>query len=249
MHGRLRAEPRAVVARRRPAGLQRQAPRPRLAAVRGDHGRSDQARPGDRRRRGEPDDQRAGGVHAGQRVHPRRVGGSRVLRGRGILCPRDCRCRRDRAADGPLDRRRRAGARSLEDGHPPVRRPVPEPGVHARPDDRGLRDLLRHPLPERGAPGGPAAAPVAGLRAARGARCGLRREVRLGATELVRPQRGPRARGTSPAWLGRRALVDRDRRRGARHARDRRAVRRELVCQDRGRRGGCLRVPPAALRE
>ena len=59
---------------------------------------------------------------------------------------------------------------------------------------------------------------LAGLRAARGARCGLRREVRLGATELVRPQRGPRARGASPAWLGRRALVDRDRRRGARHA-------------------------------
>ena len=44
MHGRLRAQPGAVVARRRPAGLQRQAARARLAAVRGDHGRRGPAR-------------------------------------------------------------------------------------------------------------------------------------------------------------------------------------------------------------
>ena len=42
--------------------------------------------------------------------------------------------------------------------------------VDARPDDRGLLDLLRHPLPQRGAPGRPAAADVADVRAARGPR-------------------------------------------------------------------------------
>ena len=36
--------------------------------------------------------------------------------------------------------------------------PVPPQALHARPDGRGLRDLLRHPLPERGAPGRPAVA-------------------------------------------------------------------------------------------
>ena len=77
--------------------------------------------------------------------------------------------------------------------------------------DRELRDLLRHPLPERGARGRPAAAHVADVRGARGARCRVRREVRLGASELVRAQRGrPAVRRTGGArgaaaagWAGR----------------------------------------------
>ena len=44
-----------------PARLQRQAARARLAALRGDHGRRRPARPGDRRRRDQPDDQRTRG--------------------------------------------------------------------------------------------------------------------------------------------------------------------------------------------
>ena len=43
--------------------------------------------------------------------------------------------------------------------------PVRLAGVHPRSDVRDLRDLLRHPLPQRGAPGRTAAARVAGLRA------------------------------------------------------------------------------------
>ena len=131
----------------------------------------------------------------GQRVHPRRERGPRLLRRRRVLRPRDRRRRRDRPPGGELDRRRRARARPLEDGHPPVRRPVLAVArVDAGPDDRGLRDLLRHPLPERGAPGRPAAPDGADVRPARRARRRLRREVRLGAPELVRAERDDRAR-------------------------------------------------------
>ena len=51
VHGRLRARPGAVVARRRPGGLQRPAARAGLAALRVDHGGRDPPRPGDRGRR------------------------------------------------------------------------------------------------------------------------------------------------------------------------------------------------------
>ena len=64
--------------------------------------------------------------------------------------------------------------------------------LHARPLDRELRDLLRHPLPERGTPG---RAPAADCRRpttilARPRR-GVRREVGLGAPELVRRRTPP----------------------------------------------------------
>ena len=99
----------------------------------------------------QPGHQRARGLHAGQRVHPRRVRRPRVL-GRGrVLGARHRRRGRDRPAGGELDRRGRARARPLEDGHPPVRGGVSVAGVHAGSLDRELRDLLRHPLPERGA--------------------------------------------------------------------------------------------------
>ena len=71
VHGRLRAEPDALGARRRPARLQPPPARPRLAPVRGDHGRRHPPGPRDRRRARDEDDQRSRRVHAGQRVHPR----------------------------------------------------------------------------------------------------------------------------------------------------------------------------------
>ena len=133
---------------------------------------------------------------------------ARLLRGRRVLRARHRGGGRDRAPDGDLDRRRRTRARPLEDGHPAVRAGLPEPGVHARPVDRDLRDLLRHPLPERGAPRRPPAADLADLRRARGSRSGLRREVGLGAPELVRDQRRRQAtrrsdRAAGPASTGR----------------------------------------------
>ena len=112
---------------------------------------------GHRRRGREPDDQRPRGVHAGQRVHPRRERRPRVLRRGRLLRPRHRRGGRHRPPDGDLDRRGRARARPLEDGQPAVRSGLPVPGVHAGPDGRGLRHLLRHPLPERGTPRRPAA--------------------------------------------------------------------------------------------
>ena len=53
---------------------------------------------------------------------------------------------------------RRAGARPVADGRPPLRRALPLAALHARARARGLRDLLRHQVPEPRAPGRPAAA-------------------------------------------------------------------------------------------
>ena len=122
VHGRLRARPGAVVARRRPARLQRQAPGARLAALRGDHGGRHPARPGDRRRRRQPDDQRARGA---SRPTTSSSSASREVRGFFVAAGF---CAHGIAGAGgigrqmaTLDRRRRARARPLEDGHPPVR--------------------------------------------------------------------------------------------------------------------------------
>ena len=93
------------------------------------------------------------------------------------------------------------------------------PALHAQAHARGLRDLLRHQVPGPRAPGRAAAARLAALRLARRARRGVRREVRLGAGQLVRVQRGGRRRVAAPARLGRAALVAGDRRRAPRHPR------------------------------
>ena len=53
----------------------------------------------------------------------------------------------DRQGDGRVDRRRRAVARPLAHGHPPLRPALPLAVVHAQAHEGGLRDLLRHPLP------------------------------------------------------------------------------------------------------
>ena len=87
----------------------------------------------------------------------------------------------------------RAGERHLGDGHQALRRAVPLALVHARPHERGLRDLLRHPLPGTRAPGRAPAADLERLPLARRARGGVRGEVGLGARQLVRVQRARRA--------------------------------------------------------
>ena len=217
-----------------------------LGAVRRAAGQLDQARPGDGAGRGREAVQRAGGVHARRRVHPRRVRRARILGGGRLLRARPGRRRRHGLADGRVGRERRAQPRPVAHGHPPLRPPVPQPGLHAGPCDRGLRHLLRHQVPEPRAPGRPAAAAVAGLPAADRAGRVVRREVGLGAGQLVRSERGRGRRVAAPARLGRRELVARDPRGGDGHARARRAVRRELVRQVRGARprvAGAARLP------
>ena len=207
--GRLRAEPRAVGGGRGPAlRLQPPAPARGLGTVRA--ARRECVRPGPRAadRRGRHDDQRPRGVHARRRVHLGRVRRARVLRGGRVLRARDRRRRRDRQGHGRLDRARRARVRPLEDGHPPVRRAIPFAPLRTRARLRGLRDVLRHPLPRRGTTGGPAAEDGADVRSPAGARRRVRREVRLGTGELVPVERGSVARAAPATRVGRRALVD-----------------------------------------
>ena len=196
------------------------------------------------------------GVHARQRVHPRRVGRPRAVRRRRLLRARHRGRRRHRPPGRVVDRRGRTRARPVEDGHPPLRAAVPQPLVHARAEHRELRDLLRHPLPERGAPGRAPAARVAGLRSPGGARGVVRREGVVGAGELVRAERrwrgrgdGGRPRGAPAARLGRGALEPGDRRRGAGDADDGRPVRRDVVREDRDRGSGRGRADAVAVRQ
>ena len=97
-----------------------------------------------------------GGIHSRQRVLPRRDGGARRVRGGRLLRTRPRGRGRRGQGDGGVDRGGRALDGPLADGRAPLRRAVPLPLVHARARARDLRDLLRHPLPLRGAPGGPA---------------------------------------------------------------------------------------------
>ena len=112
---------------------------------------------------------------------------------------------------------RRARARPLAHGHPPLRR-----RSTARPRTRHARIKetyetyydIRYPNHEREAGRPLRVSP--GLRLAPRARRRLRREVRLGAGQLVRVERGRRRRVAAPARLGRAALVAGDRRRAPR---------------------------------
>ena len=71
----------------------------------------------------------------------------------------------------------------------------------------------------------------------------------LGAGELVPVERGSGARGSTAARLGRRAVVDRDRRRAPGRPREGRAVRRDELREVRGLRTRRPEPAPAALRE
>ncbi len=248
-HGRLRAQLRAVVAGRDPAGLQRQAPGGGLAAVRGADGERHRPRPVARGDGGREAHQRPRGVHTGRRVHPRAVRRPRVL-GRGRLLRARARGRgRDGQARRRVDRRGNAVARRLAHGLEALRRRIPVAGAHARPHEGDLRDVLRREVPRPRAGGGPAVAPLVCVRAARGARGRVRREVGLGACELVRAERGDGGRVAAPARMGGEAVVACDRRRARRLPRGGGALRRVVVREDRrvGRGGG--RVPRRALRE
>ena len=142
-HGRLRAPLRAVGARRAPArrdpaGLQRPPARRGLAALRGDRRQLAQARARDGRDHRHAADQRARGVHARQRVLPRRERGARLLRRRRLLRARARRRRRHRQGDGRVDPRGRALDRRVGDGHPPLRRALPLAQLHAQAHQGGL---------------------------------------------------------------------------------------------------------------
>ena len=249
VHGRLRARSGAVVARRRPARLQRQAPGARLAALRS---RSWTARSGASRRW--PTPASIGSSTARRRSRRTTSSSSASRRSAGFFVAAGFSAHGIAGAGGIG----RQMATWIVDGEPEldlwkmdIRRFGPAYRSQAYTLARTieiLRDLLRHPLPERGAPGRSPAADVADLRRAGRPRRVVRREVRLGAPELVRVERGRRRRSPPTARLGRRALVAGDRRRGARHAPSGRPVRRDLVRQARGRRAGRGGVPPADVR-
>ena len=124
------------------------------------------------------------------------------------------------------------------------------PVLHPRADQGDLRDLLRHPLPEPRAQRRAAAAGLAGQRLAPRARRRLRREVRLGAGQLVRVERGGGRRVAAPARLGRPALVAGDRRRAPRDPRGGVAIFDETSFAKMEIEGpGRGRAPRAAVRQ
>ena len=178
-HGRLRAEPGALVARRYPGGLQRQAPRRGLAPVRGADGERDRPCAVARGGRGRQADQRPGGLHPRRRVHPRADLRPRPLDRRRLLRSRARGRRRTRATRRRVDRPGHPVARCLAHGLAPLRPRVPLAELHARPNARGLRDLLRREVPGSRATGRTAAAALADLSAPLRAWRRLRREVGL----------------------------------------------------------------------
>ena len=84
---------------------------------------------------------------------------------------------------------------------------------------------------------------------ARRARRCLRREVGLGARQLVSGQRARRRGVAAPARVGGDALVAGDRRRAPRHARARGPVRRVVLLEARDRGPGRSGVPGRAVRQ
>ena len=174
-------------------------------------------RAGDGGRQGHAADQRPRGVHARQRVLPRRDRRARLLRGRRLLRPRPRRRRRDRQGDGRVDRRRRAGARRVGDGHPALRPAVPLARAtrsSARKEVYETYYDIRYPGHERQA-GRPLRTSSAypwhrEHGAAFGEKSGWER------VNWYEPTRAARRRAAAAARLGGDALVAGDRRRGAR---------------------------------
>ncbi len=164
--------------------------------------------------------QRSGSVHPGQRVHPRRERGARVLRRGRVLRPRDRGCGRRRPGDGRVDPRRRAELRHLAHGHPPVRRAVPQPRARPSPGrSRCTRPTTTSTTRTRsgtragrcGAPPRTTGSPHSAARSARRA-CGSDRtgssRTRSAATSMLRP-RGWAGEHWSPAIVAE-ALACRD---------------------------------------
>ena len=250
-HGRLRARPGAVVARRDPGGLQRQAPRGGLAALRGAAGeRAPSACP----------------LWEDMEV-VRLINGPEAFTpdGEFILGPTDVRgfwvaagfCAHGLAGAGGMGQLVAEwiveGTPSLDVWHMDSRRfgdayrsaaPTRSP---ARP--RSTPRTTTSSIRGTSAPGGPTAPPLADLRPPAGAGRRLRREVGLGARELVRAERSRRGRRPAPARLGGQALVAGDRGRAPRLPRDRALFDESSFAKievlGRGRRGAAR----AALRQ
>ena len=250
VHGRLRARPGAVGARRRPARLQRQAPGAR-------HGRASS---------------RSWRAPSGaSRRWPTRAstGSSTAPRASRPTTSSSSANRRSAASSWrPASRRTGSPARAgsgarwrrwIVDGEPEldlwkmdIRRFGPAYRSQAYTLARSIENYatyydIHYPNEERQAGRPLRTSPTYEILARPGR--GLRREVRLGAPELVRVQRRRRRRGPPTARLGGDALVAGDRRRGAGHAAGGRPLRRDVVRQDRGRRAGRHGVPRADVRE
>ena len=140
---------------------------------------------------------------------------ARPVRRRRLLRPRPRGRRRDRQGDGRVDHRRRAGARRLGDGHPPLRcRSTAHRATRSRARRRSTRPTTTSAIRATSArPGRPLRTSSAYAWHA-AARRGVRREVRLGAGQLVSratPRRATRrcARGAGPGCTGRRRSVPR----------------------------------------
>ena len=184
-----------------PARLQREAPRrgpscfdqrergQASAAARGDGGRAS--------------DQRPGGLHPRQRVHPRTDWSSAISRRRRLPARGWFSARADGApARGGIVE----GVPSLDaEMDSRLLRPrLSQPGVHARPHDRGLLDVLRRALPRPRAPGRASAAHVPHLRAPAGARSRVRRRSPAGSARTG----SSRTRPTATSRCGRAAGRD-----------------------------------------
>ena len=248
--GRLRARSRAVRARRHPRGLRGAAPDLGLRALRGADGGLDPARARRWRR-------------------PRSRSSSTAPRRSRPTASSSSASRRCRASGSP-----RGSARTASPGAGGIGKVMAEWIVDGQPEwDLWHMDIrrfgrqyrsqaytlartaevystyydIKYPGEERLA--GRPLRVLAGLRAAHRQRRELRREVRLGARQLVRPERRRRRRVAAPARLGGPALVAGDRGRVPRGGRARGADRPVLVREDRRPRPGRVRVPRPPVRE
>ena len=207
-------------ARRHPRRLRGAAPDLGLRALRGADHERDPPRAGDGGRRGQEVLQRPGGLHARRRLPPRRDRGARVLDRRGVLRPRPRRRGRHRQDHGEwivdgqsrvgrlAARHRAASAASTAAAGTPWR-------ARTRPC-RSTTTSSTRARSER-----PAGRCASRRRISRHIAwtASLRREVRLGARQLVRVEHSARRRRPAAARMGRQELVACDRGRGARRGR------------------------------
>ena len=233
-----------------PGRLQLAAPRPGLGALRPALRGGRPPGADARGRRDRHPGQRARGLHPRRRVHPGRERGARLL-GRGrLLRPRDRRLGRHGQDRRRVDRR---GQPALDAWALDSRRFGPAyrgPRLHARAHRaRSTPPTTTSSTPATSAPAAGRCAPRAlygrhqALGAAFGEKSGWER------VNWYESERGRRRRGRAPGRLGRRALVARRSGPSTAPAARRRALRRELLRQDRGRRRRRGRVPRAALRQ
>ena len=200
--------------------------------------------PADGRRRPAQGHQRAGGVHPGQRVPPRRDRGRRLLRRRRVLRARHRGRRRHRQGDGRVDRLRRPRHGRVAHGRPPVRaRSTARRRTRWRARWRPTRPTTTSSTPARSARPAGRCGPA---RRTRGTSSTARRSARSPAGSGSTTTRPTPRRATSrvrPRGLGRSAVVAGHRGRAHRHAGRGRAVRRVVV---REAAASPARTPPTS---